>query len=89
MIALPERHSVDAVLGRVAHDTEVGELDIDLLINGKHFRQSRQIVALGVQSIAHTAVSRQLSRLFRGFDDIANDNKSIVAEHLTKEVNVL
>lgn len=89
LIALAQRHSVDAVLRGMAHNAEVGEAHVHLFVHVEHLGKPCEIVCLGVEGVAHTAVSAHLGTILRLTDDAAHDDERIVAEDLTEKVDVL
>ena len=83
LIALAQRYSVDAVFSGMAHYAEVGEAHVHLLVHAEHLGESREIVGLGMEGVAHTAVSAHLGFLLRLTYYVAHDDERVVAEHLT------
>lgn len=73
----------------MAHDAEVGEFYVHALVHAEHLGKPREIVTLGVQSVAYARVSSYATSGSRLFHHIANNDQSLVAEDLTEEVDVL
>lgn len=80
LIALAQRYSVDAIFRRMAHYTEVGEAHVHLLVHAEHLGESREIVGLGMEGVAHTAVSTHLGFILRLTYYVAHNNECIVAD---------